>query len=294
MNHTAKKSSKPESPTVFWVPPPSSGTSESSSATVTPKAIAAWLTSLQAASPVNHSASQGSDREPTTNATCGPTPSNAFARYDRDSHSWRTSQGYFIPVTLDESSETWPKAGMTCGGVCYRQPKWERRIAAIGSGLWPGVRASGNALDGGSNSRKAAKARGMWPTINVHGQHNRKGASPTSGNGLSTAVKMWPTPREFMHKDSKTNRGKCNLGEVVFDGGTPTQRTCLTAAAQSRGVGGTGNVNKMKDILGCETTGYLLNPDWVAWLMGWPIGWTDLKPLATDRFRRWLRLHGGF
>ena len=36
-----------------------------------------------------------------------------------------------------------------------------------------------------------------------------------------------------------------------------------------------------------------LNPEWVEWLMGWPIGWTALEPLATDRFQRWLRLHGG-
>ena len=27
------------------------------------------------------------------------------------------------------------------------------------------------------------------------------------------------------------------------------------------------------------------------WLMGWPIGWTALEPLATDRFRAWLRRH---
>ena len=36
-----------------------------------------------------------------------------------------------------------------------------------------------------------------------------------------------------------------------------------------------------------------LNPTWVEWLMGWPLGWTDLKPLATARFREWLRQHGG-
>jgi hypothetical protein len=28
-----------------------------------------------------------------------------------------------------------------------------------------------------------------------------------------------------------------------------------------------------------------LNPSWVEWLMGWPIGWTDLKPLVTGKFR---------
>ena len=31
-----------------------------------------------------------------------------------------------------------------------------------------------------------------------------------------------------------------------------------------------------------------LNPTWVEWLMGWPIGWTDLKPLATDKYRQWF------
>ena len=26
-----------------------------------------------------------------------------------------------------------------------------------------------------------------------------------------------------------------------------------------------------------------LNPTWVEWLMGWPLGWTDLKPLAMGK-----------
>lgn len=34
-----------------------------------------------------------------------------------------------------------------------------------------------------------------------------------------------------------------------------------------------------------------LNPTWVEWLMGWPLGWTDLKPLGMDRFREWQRQH---
>jgi hypothetical protein len=35
-----------------------------------------------------------------------------------------------------------------------------------------------------------------------------------------------------------------------------------------------------------------LNPMWVEWLMGWPAGWTDLKPLETDKFQRWQDEHG--
>lgn len=30
------------------------------------------------------------------------------------------------------------------------------------------------------------------------------------------------------------------------------------------------------------------------WMMGWPTGWTALGPLATGKFRQWLRLHGEF
>jgi len=40
-----------------------------------------------------------------------------------------------------------------------------------------------------------------------------------------------------------------------------------------------------------QVVGGPLNPTWVEWLMGWPTGWTDLKPLAMDRFHEWQRQH---
>jgi hypothetical protein len=36
------------------------------------------------------------------------------------------------------------------------------------------------------------------------------------------------------------------------------------------------------------------NLDFVDWLMGWPIGWSALAPLAMDRFQQWRQWHGGF
>ena len=33
-----------------------------------------------------------------------------------------------------------------------------------------------------------------------------------------------------------------------------------------------------------------LSASWVEWLMGWPIGWTDLAPLNRDDFKRWRDL----
>jgi len=37
-----------------------------------------------------------------------------------------------------------------------------------------------------------------------------------------------------------------------------------------------------------------LNPTWVEWLMGWPLGWTDLKLSATDKYQRWQQQHSNF
>lgn len=35
-----------------------------------------------------------------------------------------------------------------------------------------------------------------------------------------------------------------------------------------------------------------LNPCFGEWMMGWPIGYTGLKPLETGRFQTWLNSHG--
>jgi hypothetical protein len=69
--------------------------------------------------------------------------------------------------------------------------------------------------------------------------------------------RLWPTPVKRMYKDS----------------GSPAEyeRNETPLAAQ---VGGP------------------LNPPWTEWLMGWPVGWTDLKPLETDKFQKWQDEHG--
>jgi hypothetical protein len=37
-----------------------------------------------------------------------------------------------------------------------------------------------------------------------------------------------------------------------------------------------------------------INPNLYEWLMGWPQEWTDLKVLETDKYRKWLLLHGNY
>ena len=40
-----------------------------------------------------------------------------------------------------------------------------------------------------------SRKKRLWPTATVNGNNNRKGVSKTSGDGLSTAVKLYPTPK---------------------------------------------------------------------------------------------------
>ena len=84
-------------------------------------------------------------------------------------------------------------------------------------------------------------------------------ALPTVENGYG----YWPTPKCQDKRAALSDRGKKNLGEVVH------------------------GMHK-KEV----SSGGRLNTEWVEWLMGWPIGHTALKPLATDRYQEWLRWHG--
>jgi hypothetical protein len=42
-----------------------------------------------------------------------------------------------------------------------------------------------------------------------------------------------------------------------------------------------------------DPAGGSLNPTWVEWLMGFPLGWTDCEHLATPSFRKSLKSSDG-
>lgn len=162
------------------------------------------------------------------------------ARYDLLKRTWKTHHCLW-EEDLHWSSVTLPKWGMTRSGALFQHPTHERPISAIASGL--------------------------WPTITVHGNHNRPGSSKSAGWGLSTAVKTWPTP--------------C-ASASASKGSSPASLTRKS---------GKSRVNDRIDHAVMASDGGQLNPEWVEWLMGWPIGWTELKPLAMDKFREWQQQH---
>ncbi len=230
----------------------------------------AVLMSYLEAFPVRTSVQPEKEQELQVNGQeCGFTWPESWAKFDPNTSSWRTRQCSLLG-DLEPFSETWPRWGTMRNGEFWEQLTLVRRTKEIEFGLLPTPLAS-IATHGGPNQRDSSGRPGLqmmamiWPTPTVCGNYNRKGASATSGDGLATAVAKWPTPR---------TAGMC--------GGTGSwellkQNTTIEEArAMGAGNGGT------------------LNPTWVEWLMGWPLAWTDLKPLEMAKFQQWQQQHGEF
>jgi len=111
----------------------------------------------------------------------------------------------------------------------------------------------------------SASGSGSWPTPRACSAMAatitpESAWAPGRFPNLETVVgrRMWPTPMAHDGKD-------CGSSPSQAGRNSPT----LPVAAGGK-----------------------LNPTWVEWLMGWPIGWTDLQPLETVKFQQWRASHG--
>ena len=89
------------------------------------------------------------------------------------------------------------------------------------------------------------------------------------GNGSG----LWGTPRAHKGAGFGKHRGnnKSRLEDQVHDPAMwPTMTSC-----EWKGRGPNSKQQGLTNAIGC--TGGQLNPMWVEWLMGYPIGWTDLE-----------------
>lgn len=220
----------------------------------------------------------------------------SFAKFDRATSSWKIP--HCLPLVGSMSfSATWPRWGSMRNGACMAQPMPEPRTKGTGSGLWPSPKSRDGQPEGFSagmrrdspNLSTVVRAPDLWPTPTVHGNYNRKESSKNSGDGLATAVKLYPTPTSSNTKAVHmrgADKGKKREPRTYFP--TPTAVTAPGGAALCKW-GGAGSREKLKQIMTPAEINGALNPDWVEWLMGWPIGWTSLGPLNPEAFRAWQR-----
>lgn len=232
-----------------------------------PLGVGLFMSSLRV-SPASRSASPASSSEKKIPATAGPPPQEYLAKYDPTSRSWRTSQVSLLTDTLDEYLETWPNSAWMRSGTVYPQRQWAPRTDDTDSGYWPTPTAA-------EGSKIPAQANYGQVGLN---NHPRIRGSPTREKLVKSGGKQtrrtYPTPTAGEGLDRGTNWDSLRR---LDKGGRIARRMATLEMPETK-----------------TTPAALLNPMWVEWLMGWPLGWTDLRPLGMDRFRQWLRLHGTF
>ena len=201
-----------------------------------------------------------------------------LTRYDHDSCSWKTSQQSFL-TDSEPFSETWPRWGMTAGGAAYAHPMSERRITETG-GFYLPTPTTGS----GGGERSGARAgtgdlhfmarKGLWPT-------------PRENSAMAAAItpeSAWNTNR-FPNLETMVGRMMWPTPSATDGKGSPTpSATAQRLAESARGVRLPEELTRRGDI-------GKLNPAWVEWLMGWPVGYTVLRHSETGKSRskpQWL------
>ena len=210
-------------------------------------------------------AQQEKAKELTVSAVgCGKKWRASFTKYDPDLRLWKTHQCSLVE-DLDQFLETWPQWGLMRDGECWEQRMLEQTIRGTESGsLLPTPTMQG--LNRGSNSRKSAMKKGTWPT-------------PRSCSAMAATI----TPESAWNKKRNPNL-ETIVGQRMWP--TPTAHNAKETNAPSES-------ERNTPILAAQVGGQL-NPMWIEWLMGWPLGWTDLKPLAMDKYPSVQQQHGKF
>jgi DNA (cytosine-5)-methyltransferase 1 len=222
------------------------------------------LTSYREGFLAKTSAQLEKERESMENeAGCGEKWRGSFTKYDLDTRLWKTHQCSLLG-DLELFLETWPQWGLMRNGECWEQRTLEQTIRETESGFVPNGEdkfhtPNTTGLDGGSNSRKALKKRmDSWPT-------------PDANCGARGTQELWTPKRKSGHQ------AQYSINQAVRDKmfPTPTAHNSKECASPSE---------YKRDTPSLAThAGGKLNPMWVEWLMGWPLGHTDLKPLAMDK-----------
>lgn len=208
----------------------------------------------QADSPVSRSPSPESDRQATTCVTDGPTLPGSLAKWDRGSRTWRTSPDSLLGLmgTDEPFSETLPTWGLMRSGRLHTRQAWERPITARGSGYSPGDLVTVRCEVGLPNIVEWWSARVLYDNVDLVDVERSDGV-------IDCYPREWVLP---IHLPTPTKNDAKNTG-------SPARRRRRTVPLDGLVRGP-------------------LNPEWIEWIMGWPIGATDSQHSVTARSRsRW-------
>ena len=229
----------------------------------------------------------------------GRSTGESLASYDPASSSWRTSQACLISG-WEPFSETWPRSGMMLSGTAYRLAPSAPLTGEIASGSLPTPTAKANMM--APSMQKWAAHKNLWPTpaasvTNLtespeswQARADKLKEKGINGNGagvpLAVAVKMWRTPQAGDERACmKGTQNQTMLAHQVRQFPTPMARDAHNRSGQAKRYNEQGRVN-LQDRMAADGISGSLNPTWVEWLMGFPLGWTVLELWATRSSRK--------
>jgi hypothetical protein len=203
----------------------------------------------------------------------------SFAQFGPDGWSSRTSQLSLLEGS-EPFSETWPKSGLMRNGIAYRLQPLVRRTDVRECGLWATPVANQSAaasLPALLNEAKRLHLRRQWTLA------TQVAAEHTHG------YRMWPTPKAASAGPdfAKTTRSKTGISLATAAAMFPTP------TVQDASNNGGPSQHKRNSLPLNAVAGGSLNPTWVEWLMGFPLGWTALDASATPSSRKSSRSSGG-
>jgi hypothetical protein len=256
------------------------------------RGAAEWIASLPG-SPASLRVARGNDRARPTSGGSGPTLHGSLARWNRRSSSWRTCQGSLLSTGGphgERFSGRWPTWGsMRSGPVSVREPAEPRR-SVTGCSSWPTAQAfdahdflrspearTRALMRGGCRNLREAVAR--WAAPSARDWRDGRASAATHARNarpLNERAIMWNTPcaaPEAPNRNCNQRDKPGSLGEQARlfsppDPVTPTHgQSSSVPAPNSR---------------------RRLNPRFVEWLMGLPIGWTG-SGCSETQWCRWLQ-----
>lgn len=148
-------------------------------------------------------------------------------------------------------------------------------------------------LESTPTERTAKKFPGLFPTPRAE-DGQCAGAHDGKPDGLHSFVKMFsaPTARDAQSfkKASRGKASKAKGNEIIEPLAVQVQHFPTPSANDWKGSSKEGQRRgQLTDpAMGAVPAGGQLSPDWVEWLMGWPIGWTSLESLPRERYDEWL------
>ena len=117
-------------------------------------------------------------------------------------------------------------------------------------------------------------------TLGTNGGPNQRDSSGRPG--LQMAAMMWPTPRAQEYKDALQSLPPSRIKDPGKDNLTQrVARTLLPTPTAADSFHSQNHTDSSGRPALCGAVGGQLNPTWVEWLMGFPLGWTDLNASET-------------